>query len=281
METIRPTGLFELPRKAYHLVRLVLNGYTYERHSHSGFHEFLFVTGGSLRHRINDTAFTQEAGEIVFVRSGDEHELRSNDCTMSNLAFPAFWFDELNTLWGTKEWTARLLGEEVPRTRIPATRMDELDRRLDQLLNRNNSWEGRMLFARFLMDLIAEHFLPQPDEAADLPDWLQALTQWVKNQTAVPDHHAVIRQSCRCREHVARSFRKCLGMSLSQFLNEERIARAAAMLAHTNRPIYDIATAVGFENPSYFHRLFKKQHDVSPQEYRRLNSRYLLVHGEY
>ena len=53
------------------------------------------------------------------------------------------------------------------------------------------------------------------------------------------------------------------------YLNNQRLHRAAELLIYSNLSLLDICFKVGFDNPSYFHRLFKQFHGTTPSGYRR------------
>jgi two-component system response regulator YesN len=44
--------------------------------------------------------------------------------------------------------------------------------------------------------------------------------------------------------------------------------QAKRLLANPSMPVADVAAAVGFNDPSYFTRVFRRQEGVSPSEYR-------------
>ena len=58
-------------------------------------------------------------------------------------------------------------------------------------------------------------------------------------------------------------------MAPAQFLMRYRIGEAAAMLRNTGLAIGEIAASVGFRDPLYFSRVFKRIKGVSPREYGR------------
>ncbi len=60
-------------------------------------------------------------------------------------------------------------------------------------------------------------------------------------------------------------FREQVGMSPLEFLDIERLERAKRLLELTSMSIQDIATEVGFDNPFYFTRRFKRYTGVSPR----------------
>lgn len=54
-----------------------------------------------------------------------------------------------------------------------------------------------------------------------------------------------------------------------QYILSKRICNAEALLQNTQYNITEIAQIVGYENPLYFSRLFKKIKGISPSEYRK------------
>lgn len=65
-----------------------------------------------------------------------------------------------------------------------------------------------------------------------------------------------------------RSFKKQTGKTPMQYITSTRIARAQGLLESTDYNISEIASIVGYENPLYFSRIFKKLVGVSPRKYR-------------
>lgn len=66
-----------------------------------------------------------------------------------------------------------------------------------------------------------------------------------------------------------RSFKRYTGMTPMQYVLSIRIANAQNLLKTTNYNISEIAAIVGYDNPLYFSRIFKKQTGLSPKEYRK------------
>lgn len=64
-----------------------------------------------------------------------------------------------------------------------------------------------------------------------------------------------------------RVFKNELGISPIDFINNERIKRAAALLNDPRRKVKDIYMECGFNSLSYFIRLFKRKNKLSPKEY--------------
>lgn len=67
-----------------------------------------------------------------------------------------------------------------------------------------------------------------------------------------------------------RSFKQVTGSSPMQYLLTIRMNNAVTLLESTDYNVTEIAAIVGYENPLYFSRIFKKQKGLSPSDYRRL-----------
>lgn len=65
-----------------------------------------------------------------------------------------------------------------------------------------------------------------------------------------------------------REFRAAYGVTFVEYLSSFRVMEAKRLMANPRMSVADIAAAVGFNDPSYFSRLFRKQEGVSPSEYR-------------
>ena len=64
-------------------------------------------------------------------------------------------------------------------------------------------------------------------------------------------------------------FRAWAGVTPVQYRNRLRISYACSYLKNNDEKIEDIAQQVGFEDPFYFSRLFKKVMGITPREYRK------------
>lgn len=63
-------------------------------------------------------------------------------------------------------------------------------------------------------------------------------------------------------------FKQATGSSFKDYLNYVRIEESKKLLTNTGDSILDIALAVGFENQSYFTKVFKKYTGMTPKQYR-------------
>jgi len=72
--------------------------------------------------------------------------------------------------------------------------------------------------------------------------------------------------SPNCRSQL---FQKCGPMGFNEYLNHIRLEQARMLLKGHDMKVKDVAHACGFADSNYFCRLFRKNTERSPSEYRR------------
>lgn len=72
-------------------------------------------------------------------------------------------------------------------------------------------------------------------------------------------------------KYIGRLFKKEVGISFHQYCNNQRLKESEQLLKCSDYKIIDIAIGCGFNNISYFNRLFQKKYKMSPREYRKTN----------
>ncbi len=68
--------------------------------------------------------------------------------------------------------------------------------------------------------------------------------------------------------HFMKFFKQHMGTSFTAYLNDYRLTMAARMLSASTDTVVAIAEETGFENLSYFNRVFKKKYNMTPSQYR-------------
>ncbi|KQO08457.1 response regulator [Paenibacillus sp. Leaf72] len=68
--------------------------------------------------------------------------------------------------------------------------------------------------------------------------------------------------------HVSRIFKLATGENVSDYVLRLKMELAASMLANPALKSYEVALQLGYQNPNYFNKVFKKYYSLTPQEYR-------------
>lgn len=72
--------------------------------------------------------------------------------------------------------------------------------------------------------------------------------------------------------YLCRCFKKIIGKTMTEYINEVRIEKASEMLRNSSEKVIDIAIRCGYDNIGYFIKRFKKIKGITPQAYRKTTS---------
>ncbi len=245
-------------------------------HTHD-FFEFFILRHGELIHYHNQEKYTLQPGEICFIHPSDHHSFQATpDGAPAIITNVAFTIDEY----------------ELAKQYLQYPGFEHLPVKERKILPDNNSlgallagFEGifkqagasgpvelQLLFRALLVQaLVILHKRPSTS-ITPLPHWLSAACQQMEKtqnyQTGIP---RFVELSGKTQEHLSRSLKKYLNTTPSEFINNIRLLNAAKLLRNTTKPVSEIVFETGFENPSYFNRLFKTKYGQSPGKYRLLN----------
>jgi AraC family cel operon transcriptional repressor len=233
----------------------------------------MYVLDGRGAHAVGGVSQTLSPGDLLLIRPDDRHSVRavpSERLIFVNVAFP------------TESWTAFLhaAGLETqantwrraalpPSASVPLPERDKAAGVFRRALTAYHEAPNRLELCRFwigLHDLLASGETAR-DETG--PPWLMRACRAMRDAgNLAAGLPRLVALSGVSSAHLSRTLKAQYGQTPTEFLNALRIARAAALLATTSQEIMDIALDCGFENLSYFYRLFRRQYGQTPRAYR-------------
>ena len=119
---------------------------------------------------------------------------------------------------------------------------------------------GLVLFRLLLHTVVPER--ERPLAAHRLQSYIQ---QHLREPITLAD---LARQAHLSPTHFARVFKQQFHVSPIYYVLQKRVALAGSLIAETSMPFKEISQAVGYDDPYYFSRLFKKMTGLSPTAYR-------------
>ena len=99
-------------------------------------------------------------------------------------------------------------------------------------------------------------------------NWLGEHFQEAEPVARVVDHAGAPERTLK------RRFKAATGTTLMDYVQNLRIEEAKRLLETGTTPFDDIAAEVGYENPGFFRRLFKRRTGLTPSDYRRMFQSY-------
>nr|WP_033167464.1 AraC family transcriptional regulator [Clostridium sp. KNHs205] len=67
---------------------------------------------------------------------------------------------------------------------------------------------------------------------------------------------------------LSRLVKRSTGYTYKELLQRKRFQKAVELLGNTTLSVNDIISAVGYDNTSYFHKIFREKYNMSPRQYR-------------
>ena len=240
-------------------------------HTHD-FFEFFLIVSGKLKHiYMPNRENIMGEGDLAFIFPGVKHgfeRVAESDCYMINLAFSVeemrICADYMNIDFGNvkeKQTEPRLF-------KISSIRKEWFVRRLEnQSFHSKGSVPG---FRIILAELLWQIYHQEPEfTGSEVPSWILELCSLMrKKENFTAGISRMQDLANRSPEHLSREFKKYLSDTPSGFINHLRLDYAYSRLIFTGDCIADIAYESGFNNLSYFNRLFKSKFLVSPTQVR-------------
>lgn len=277
----RQRGRFDFPIEFHHVDRHHPRFYM-PYHWHMEY-EIDLVVRGSVTLTLNESQVHAEAGDIIFIRDGVVH---GGHPETTDTIYDCIVFDMKKMLAGSHTFQDRI--EDVLKhvtlinKYLPASTPDIP--RLIQHLFRSMKEEhtGYELVVTGLLYTFLGFIFQQGlyHEAASLPlrehrrkriTQLKQTFQLIDSQYQQPLTLTDLAQAANLSpNYFCRFFQKITHHSPIDYLNRYRIEMACLKLTHTNDSITEIAFSCGFNDVSYFIRLFRRYKETSPRKYKQL-----------
>ncbi|MFT8896038.1 MAG: AraC family transcriptional regulator [Acetobacter sp.] len=136
------------------------------------------------------------------------------------------------------------------------------------------------LFVNGLLESLTIHLLRHYAEThstrthkpAQLPAWkLRKALDHMETHLAEPFDLDFLADLCgMSRFHFSRSFHNTMGQTPSRWFVKQRVEQAKKLLCQSDKSIIEIALTIGYESPSHFAQVFRRETGVSPRDYRKL-----------
>lgn len=228
------------------------SGWHIEPHAHTK-HQLIYAVQGVMVVQAEAGRWVVPPTRAIWMAAGMKHEIRCvGEVHMRSLLVVPNAAPKLLT--GTQAvGVSPLLREliraamDVRQPYVPGTRDGRLMRLiLDELralpvlpLNLQMPSDSRLL-------RICERLQRHPEDASTMADWAKRLSMDVKT--------------------IQRLFAKETGMTFGQWRQQARLLRALELLA-TGEKVINVALALGYESPSAFATMFRRQFDQTPSQF--------------
>ena len=238
-------------------------------HTHDEFH-ILYCTEGSGYLRLNDVEIDLLPGRLAVIRPEVLHSCGTRDSKRAfwGISFyPSAKGDPLSDFFlQCKTLTADFSGYLDYLTGIFSLILDicgEDGKDHSRPADVRMHTYSLLYFTRMMLQSNPVA-IPEP---RDLP--MRAVLQWImEHYNEDINLERLSREFAMSSSHLSRSFYQSFRVSPINYLIDYRLSKAKDLLIFTDKPVYEIAASVGYENVYHFSNLFSKRIGPTPQEFR-------------
>ena len=245
--------------------------------------EFTLVVSGRIEYRVNESHFLLAAGQGLFCNSGALHfgSMAGGDCDYISLTFhPRLLAGFEGSTVGTKyvypivesqglsslpldagvAWQREALENLHIIYRLCEEKPLLYELEVQRLLM--GIWVG--LYAN-CMEQVQRGPAEDPEKLRRLRNILSYIQDCYGDKLTLED---IARQVGLCKSECCRFFKRQMGMSLFDYLLDYRVGQSLAYLQE-GAAVVEAAAAVGFSDPSYYAKVFRRRIGRSPSSYRK------------
>ena len=255
----------------------------FPRHTHN-FVEFIYMCSGSTKHIVDGQQITLEEGDLLFLNQHAVQEIfpaGRDDIAINFMILPEF-FDVVFPMMGAQENALRdfivgcLTKKDMQGNFLyfHVSGIVPIQNLMENLIwNMLESERNSRSLNQVTMGLLFLNLMNHTDlihvsqNSFDQELVLSALT-YIDTGYKKASLKSFAEDQGIDVYTVSRILKKQTGKNFKELLQKKRLERACMLLARSNAPITDIAESVGYDNTSFFHRLFKRTYGCSPREYR-------------
>lgn len=253
-----------------------------DRHRHD-YVELAYVIQGSYTHIVEGERLKIKKGELLFLSQRAHHEILpagENDLMINVIIKPEF-FEKIFLIIGEEEtplhcflldclckrkWDIDYLHFKVENERFVQNLIENmLETLIKDVPNKHN-------MLQITLGLLLLHLMNHVDTLASVQERDKMTVQVLRY---IEDNYCEgsLKELAQLLSYdfhgLSRDIRKKTGKTYTQLVQEKRLSQACFYLRNTDMSVEEISRRVGYENISFFHRLFRDKYGISPRLYRR------------
>ena len=242
-------------------------------HCHD-YYEFFMVKQGDAHHIVNEQYQILSEGNLLFIRDFDYHDYKRADnkyFEFLNLAVSAEMMNSVFEYLGEDFPKEKFLNSPMPpMVTLPVTEREKFFYRLNELNQTGDAKTVRLKLKTLLVDIFTNYFLIYSAKTSKVPLWLEMTYEKMKNpKNFIAGVDRMYEISGRSREHLCRSLKEHYNTTPSALVNDLRLEYCANLLINSNLSVTDICYSGGYDNLSWFYKVFCNKYGITPSKYRK------------
>lgn len=269
---------FQVSEGSFYANDLASHLKTHEFTSHPHGHDFylcILFTKGTGVHVVDFTSYRIKPGTVFMLNPGQFHSWKLSKDIAGYVFFHTPEFYNLHfTSKRINHYPFFNAAQNTPVVYLETYRA-AMERSFKRILNEYRKTDSALKFPTLLalidllyLDLTSLYLAAGPEPGNASPVYLQKIAQlnqlidthFLKHKSA-GEYAELMHISAK---HLNRICREILGKTTTDLIAERTVLEAKRMLIHSEKSTKEIAAILGFNDPSYFMRLFKKHSNLTP-----------------
>lgn len=262
---------------AYYFVNKLHPRYNMEVHWHNEC-EIIKIVSGTFDIKINLSPYSAKAGDIIFLNSGCIHSGIPKDCVYECVVFDIASLTQKNPLANTELNEILQYKKEIQNLFTPEKKdiYNTLNHIFNLMKNKKEGYQLRtygMLY--YFLGLVKENDLYVKEKEISITN-KKLLSQMKKILNFVETRYMEeigledLAKSVDMNEkYFCKFFKQLTKKTPIEYLNWYRIECACEKIKFSSLSLTDIAFDCGFNDTSYFTKVFKKYNGITPREYQK------------
>lgn len=244
---------------------------TYRLHTHD-FHEIFYVVEGKAIHEVNGEAQVLSKGALVFIRPFDTHQykfINNFDMELISVGFESEFVERVCKLIEV-DLSEFHKSKNPPMIKLEGSQCWDMLQKLQLISKKEKGIERRRYFMSIFPEIVY-HFYYDADYQEDtitIPIWFKNMIDEMENkENYLQGLTKMIELANVSQEHLTRGFKRYLGITPTEFINIKKINYGTELLLEGNYSILEICYMCGFNNLSYFYKIFEKYYKCTPKTF--------------
>lgn len=255
----------------------------FPKHTHN-YIEVIYMCSGSTHHVINGEDVILKEGELLFLNQKAVQEIYpagENDIAVNFIILPEF-FDYGLKMMETEENMLRdfvidcLRGESngAGYLHFKVAGIVPIQNLLENLIwTIRNKQPNKRSINQVTMGLLFLQLMNymdklETDEGGEQQMLIISVLSYIEEHYRDGELSELAENLHYDMYWLSKEIKKRTGKTYTDLLQAKRLSQAAYLLSTTGMSVMDVAMAVGYDNVSYFHRIFQKKYGVTPRKYR-------------
>lgn len=223
------------------------------------YYDFTFVLKGEMTYLVNDKPYTLHENDAILIRPGEVRERLQTSCPIKYVSFN--FTANSDEAIPKKSYLKGIISHDIKNliSVFSASHISDIYSSREKVMNLLNYI---LLEVKDILDFESNNM------------HIIEIIKYINEHISEPISLASISDNINLsKEYTSHIFKKETGKTVTDYINERKLFIGKEMILSTNYSLTYISDRLGYENYSYFSKVFKRQFGISPRTLRKTSTK--------